>query len=227
MPGGSCSLKQYYSSGCSLAPFEIVKKEPAVQDIVERWPALFTEGEVFAEFSRIATKHLESSFFESLDKHTPRIIELLQSKKGAAGLKIQELMANLSSDVTARRSVVLKGLPIVFGDDPNKFYKTCFETTKDEAIDNVTVGVLTILSEDDPEQPVSTAIVLEGGIVMDKIRDLPQAFCLIFGLTYALNLDYPKCVGNTFKFIQSVMLGLGNKALPPKLLTVKNMLFDE
>ena len=22
MPGGSCSLKQYYSSGCSLAPFE-------------------------------------------------------------------------------------------------------------------------------------------------------------------------------------------------------------
>eukprot|EP00064_Thunnus_orientalis_P011716 superscaffoldBa00001719_g11747 len=117
---------------------------------------------VFAEFSRIATKHLESSFFESLDKHTPRIIELLQSKKGAAGLKIQELMANLSSDVTARRSVVLKGLPIVFGDDPNKFYKTCFETTKDEAIDNVTVGVLTILSEDDPEQPVSTAIVLEG-----------------------------------------------------------------
>lgn len=95
----------------SLRRQEIVKKEPAVQDIVERWPALFTEGE--------------------------------------------------SSDVTARRSVVLKGLPIVFGDDPNKFYKTCFETTKDEAIDNVTVGVLTILSEDDPEQPVSTAIVLE------------------------------------------------------------------
>lgn len=98
---------------------------------------------------------------------------------------------------------------------------------KDEAIDNVTVGVLTILSEDDPEQPVSTAIILEGGIVMDKIQDLPQAFCLIFGLTYALNLDYPKCVGNTFKFIQRIMLGLGNKALPPKLLTVKNMLFDE
>lgn len=57
---------------------------------------------------------------------------------------------------------------------------------KDEVVDNVTVSVLTILSEVDPEQPVSTAIILEGGIV---IRDLAQAVCLTFGLTYALNLD--------------------------------------
>ena len=30
----------------SLRRQEIVRKEPAVQDIVERWPALFTEGQV-------------------------------------------------------------------------------------------------------------------------------------------------------------------------------------
>lgn len=96
---------------------------------------------------------------------------------------------------------------------------------RDEAIGDITVGVLTILSEDDPAQePVSTDIILEGGIVMENIWHFPQAVCLIFGLTYALNLDYPKCVGNTFTFIQSVMLGLGNKALPPKLQTVKNKL---
>lgn len=62
---------------------------------------------------------------------------------------------------------------------------------------------------------------------MDKIRDLQQAVCLTFALhlTYALNLDYPKCIGNTFTFIQCVMLGLEEKALPPKLLRVKNILY--
>jgi len=96
------------------------------------------------------------------------------------------------------------------------------DTARDEALASVTVGVLTVLSEDGEDspqpgpssmhlQPISHAIVLEGGIVMDNIRDLPQAVCLLFGLTYALHLDYPKCMANTLKFIQTVMLGLGNK----------------
>ena len=105
------------------------------------------------------------------------------------------------------------------------------DTASDEALAS-TIGVLTVLSEDSPQQghssvhlqPISTAIVLEGGIVMDNIEDLPQAVCLLFGLTYALHLDYPKCMANTLKFIQTVMLGLGNKTLSPKLLTLKNIL---
>ena len=103
------------------------------------------------------------------------------------------------------------------------------DTASDEALAS-TIGVLTVLSEDSPQQghssvhlqPISTAIVLEGGIVMDNIKDLPQA--CPFGLTYALHLDYPKCMANTLKFIQTVMLGLGNKTLSPKLLTLKNIL---
>lgn len=35
------------------------KQGPAVQNMVERWPALFTERQVFAEFNRIASKNLE------------------------------------------------------------------------------------------------------------------------------------------------------------------------
>lgn len=103
---------------------------------------------------------------------------------------------------------------------------------RDEALECITVGVLTVVSEDSPHegqssvdlQPISTAIILEGGIVMDHIKNLPQAVCLLFGLTYALHLDYPKCMANTLNFIQTVMLGLGKKKLPPKLLTLKNSL---
>lgn len=106
------------------------------------------------------------------------------------------------------------------------------DTAKEEVLASVTVGVVTVVCENallqDPSavalQRISTSIVLEGGTVMDNVRDFPQAVCLIFGLMDALHFDYPKRMTNTFKFIQTVMLGLGNKNLPPKLLTLKNKL---
>ncbi|KAI3368120.1 hypothetical protein L3Q82_007852 [Scortum barcoo] len=80
--------------------------------------------------------------------------------------------SGLSPDVTALalRSVVLKGLPIVLGDDSSEVYKTCFDTAKEEALASVTVGVLTVVNEDAEQQglnavhlqPISTAIILEG-----------------------------------------------------------------
>ena len=104
--------------------------------------------------------------------------------------------------------------------------------SESEALECFTVGVLTVVSEDSPHegqssvdlQPISNAIILEGDIVMDNIKNLPQAVCLLFGLAHALLLDYPKCMANTLNFIQTVMLGLGKKNLPPKLLTLKNSL---
>lgn len=106
------------------------------------------------------------------------------------------------------------------------------DTEINEALASVTVGVLSVLSEDDPPQgsssvylpPTSTAIVIEGNLVMDNIKDFPQAVCLLFGLTYALHLDYPKYMAHTLTFIQTVMLGLGNKTLPPKLQSLRNSL---
>ncbi|KAJ4941840.1 hypothetical protein JOQ06_011714, partial [Pogonophryne albipinna] len=104
------------------------------------------------------------------------------SKKGSVGQKLQSINWP-TPDVTEQRSVVLKGIPIVLGDDSKDFFKTCFDTTRDEALSSVTVGVLTVLSEDSPQEgpssihlePISTDIVLEGGIVMEKIKNFPQA----------------------------------------------------
>ncbi len=79
----------------------------------------------------------------------------------------------------------------------------------------MTVGVVTVVSKDDfrlgPSsthlQPISTAIVLEGRIVTEDIKNLHQAVCLVFGLTYALHLDYLKRMTDALTFIQRVMLG--------------------
>ncbi|KAI9517868.1 hypothetical protein NQZ68_001037 [Dissostichus eleginoides] len=122
---------------------------------------------------QVPTRNLEADFFEALDQHTPRFIQLFKSKKGSVGQKLTELMQSINwptPDVTDQRSVVLKGIPIVLGDDSKDFFKTCFDTTRDEALSSVTVGVLTVFSEDSPQEgpssiqlePISIDIVLEG-----------------------------------------------------------------
>ena len=51
---------------------------------------------------------------------------------------------------------------------------------------------------------------------MCDIAELTEAFILLFGLIYALHLDYPKQMSYTFNFIQKNILGLDDlKRLPP------------
>lgn len=98
----------------------------------------------------------------------------------------------------------------------------------------VPVGVLTVIPEDSEQpgpnalhlEPSSIAIILEGNIVMNDNESHAQAICLIFGLMYALHLDYPKKLKNTFDFIQRVMLNLGVGNLRPKLQSLKNALLQ-
>lgn len=101
-------------------------------------------------------------------------------------------------------------------------------------VTQVPVGVLTVIPEDGQQpgthalhlEPSSIAIILEGNIVMNDIGARAQAFCVTFGLIYALNLDYPKRLRNTFDFFQRVMLNLGVGNLRPKLQSLKNALLQ-
>lgn len=96
------------------------------------------------------------------------------------------------------------------------------------------MGVLTVIPEvsqrPGPDalhlESSNIAIILEGTIVMDDIESHDQALCLVFGLIYALHLDYPKTLKNTFDFIQRVMLSLGVGNLRPKLQSLKNALLQ-
>ncbi|XP_046727977.1 uncharacterized protein LOC124400302 isoform X2 [Silurus meridionalis] len=202
---------------------EIVETEPLVKTLKERWPALFSERQVYAKFNRIATTNLENDFFDALDCFTPRFVHIFKSKKGSVEEKLAEIVQQVDSgsDVTAVHSLFLRGLPILLGDDPSNFYNTAFDSNDNEGWAQVTVGLLTVISEDAPVfsshlhlNLLSTAIILEGGIVMDNLTSLPQAFCLLFGLSYAHHLEYPRAMRNTLNFIQRVMLRLGENKLP-------------
>ena len=55
--------------------------------------------------------------------------------------------------------------------------------------------------------PASTAIVMEDDLVMSNIPRLADAFALLFGLMYVLDLD-PRKLIHTFTFIQRALIGL-------------------
>ncbi|XP_051802174.1 sterile alpha motif domain-containing protein 3-like isoform X1 [Acanthochromis polyacanthus] len=214
---------------------ELVNLEPPVKDTMERWPALFTECQILEEFCRLSSKNLNTEFFKELDKYTPRFFEIFKTKGGSVGQKLKTYLQQVtpeSTDVTAKRTAVLRGLPVILGDENTDFFMTCFDCD-DPGISHTPIGILTTVPEDEQLsldslhlQTSGTAIILEGRIVMDDLENLPHAMCLLFGLTYALNLEYPQQLKYTFDFIQRVLLSLGHKSLKPKIQSLKNLLMQ-
>ncbi|XP_051795138.1 sterile alpha motif domain-containing protein 3 isoform X1 [Acanthochromis polyacanthus] len=210
---------------------EVVDSEPAISTMVKRWPALFTEDEVFMEFSRIVGKNLKQEFYESIDRHSPRLLEIFRSKRGNIGQLLTHMSQQTNTtEPTAIRTQVLRGLPIILGDNPTNFFKVGFESDDDDCFRDLDIGILlieregTVFTSSLHLSPASLKIIIEGQVVMDNIQDLPNAMCILFGLTYALHLDYPKTMKLTFQFIQQVLLSLGHTDLKPRLQTLKNQL---
>ncbi|KAM6952770.1 uncharacterized protein PEZ65_014885 [Lycodopsis pacificus] len=153
--------------------------------MLERWPGLFTEDQVCMEFNWIVRKNLEQEFYESLDWHSHRLINIFQSKRGNVG----QLLAHLSeqtktTEPTDVRTLVLRGLPVILGDSPTDFYKPAFDSDDDDSFRNVEIGILlvekegAVCSSSLHLSPASLKIIVEGQVVMDNIQDLPNAFCL-------------------------------------------------
>ncbi|KAJ8287164.1 hypothetical protein GJAV_G00048360 [Gymnothorax javanicus] len=215
---------------------EFVNLEPPVKDAMARWPALFTESQIIAEFCRLSSKNLKVEFFKELDKYTPRFFEIFQSKGGSVGQTLKEYLLQVtpgSTDVTGKRTAVLRGLPVLLGDDAKDFFMSCFDCDDPPDTSHTSIGILTVIPEDGLASPHSlhldasgTSIILEGTVVMDDLENFPHAMCLLFGLIYALNLEYPQQLKNTFDFIQRVLLSLGHKSLKPKIQSLKNRLMQ-
>uniref|UniRef100_A0AAV2KAW2 LAGLIDADG homing endonuclease n=1 Tax=Knipowitschia caucasica TaxID=637954 RepID=A0AAV2KAW2_KNICA len=136
---------------------------------------------------------------------------------------VSSQQSNTKQSLQKTLCLCLRGLPVVLGDDPSAFFKTCSDATDKDLYSETSVGILCI--DEHPQlNPSRVSIVLEGSVVMEELANLPQAFCVLFGQIYALHLDYPKCMKSTFHFIQQVMLNLGRVELKPKIQSLKNQL---
>ncbi|XP_023815492.1 uncharacterized protein LOC110014540 isoform X1 [Oryzias latipes] len=223
-PNGSL-VKKNMDLTFALRRKEVVQNKPAISQMLHRWPALFTESQVFYEFSRVVGKSLQDNFFDELDHFSPRLVDLFRKKKGLTGQLLAELLRQTkTTEPTDIRCLCLRGLPVILADDSSAFFRTCSDVTDKDSYSETSVGILCLGQENTQLNPSRVGIILEGSVVMDELSNLPQAFCVLFGLIYALHLDYPKCMKNTFNFIQQVMLKLGKSELVPKIQTLKNQL---
>lgn len=97
-----------------------------------------------------------------------------------------------------------------------------------EQTKGLTVGILTVLEDDAnaaPQHVVSVAVVVEEEIILQDLPDLPTAFAYLFGLIYALNLEYPKDLRYTFETVQKVFMELGAD-LSARVRSLKNKLLQ-
>ncbi|KAJ4929039.1 hypothetical protein JOQ06_004660 [Pogonophryne albipinna] len=74
------------------------------------------------------------------------------------------------------------------------------------AVNGVDVGVLIVVEERVPaalpKNIADVAVILDGRVVLRKLRDVPTGFAVLMGILYSLNIDYPKGLKYTYEVIQ-------------------------
>ncbi|XP_057184230.1 sterile alpha motif domain-containing protein 3-like [Triplophysa rosa] len=100
------------SSTYSLRRQEVIEEEPPVSQMKVRWPTLFTERQISKEFTRLVSKDLSKSFFEGLDGHISKLIQLFRSKRYEDIPEITSILESLHKDPSDREEDVIKGVVI-------------------------------------------------------------------------------------------------------------------
>uniref|UniRef100_A0AAZ1WWD1 Uncharacterized protein n=1 Tax=Oreochromis aureus TaxID=47969 RepID=A0AAZ1WWD1_OREAU len=178
---------------------EIVEQRPMIRDFMNRWPPLFKESEVNAEFLRITTKPLQAKFLAQLDNLTDKLMKIFEGSKGAKGQKIKDIMA-ISSLTTS---------------------------TEDERLRSTAATVMGIytIRREGVQEPEDVGVVIEGTTVMNNLGSVIMAFIVLFGLIYALDLSYPNDLKYTFEFCQKILMNLDGQRLSTKMQQMKLKMF--
>ncbi|XP_041959658.1 uncharacterized protein LOC121718637 [Alosa sapidissima] len=159
-------------------------------------------------------------------RNTPMIHEVQQ--RWPALFEVQETGdGDRDEDVDVGRECLLKGLCIYLNEDLSNLVREIVEEDESQiqrAVEETTVGILVVKRHisDHPD----IVIVLEGQQVSLELDNVALAAALLFGLIYALNLDYPKELKYTFEVLQKIIIELEGTTMSKKCQALKNRLHD-
>ncbi|XP_058631517.1 sterile alpha motif domain-containing protein 3-like [Onychostoma macrolepis] len=208
---------------------EIINQCPSVQDIKERWPALFQPSQVTAEFQRITTVQLEPKFMSSLDLHTPKLLTLFRAKGGVLGQRLKtemELLKDEHCSVDMKREVVIRCMTEFLGEHAGDLIKEFNDNEELTGIEPLVMAVIVTRTGASSDSPKDTGIVIEGVKVLKGLEGVPRACCVLLGLTYALNLHYPKHLKYTFEVFQKLLLELDASKLSNRVQSLRSKLLS-
>ncbi|KAB5542335.1 hypothetical protein PHYPO_G00090480 [Pangasianodon hypophthalmus] len=83
---------------------EVFEDLPFILEFKKRWPALFTEREVSAEFSRITTVPLVSKFMGQLDQFSAQLLKIFKKKGGTGAQKITSILSVMDQNATRKKT---------------------------------------------------------------------------------------------------------------------------
>nr|XP_040043653.1 uncharacterized protein LOC120825870 isoform X2 [Gasterosteus aculeatus aculeatus]XP_040043654.1 uncharacterized protein LOC120825870 isoform X2 [Gasterosteus aculeatus aculeatus] len=152
---------------------------------------------------RVTTVPLETKFLAQLDKHTSKLLEVIRSKGG----RVKELtkatfqVLDETVDITIRRECIFKSL-IYLGEPVHHLIKDCQE--------NEAAMIIVSGNED-------IKIVIDRTEVLREVPTIATAVAMFFGLTYVLNIKYPKNLHHILEFVQKVLMKLGGKKMSPEI----------
>ncbi|XP_041843288.1 uncharacterized protein LOC121641288 [Melanotaenia boesemani] len=213
--------------------YEVVQDMPFIAEFKSRWPALFMENEVSAEFTRITTIPLIPKFMSQLDHYSDKLAKVLRKKGGAAGRKIKNIMALIDQNdsVETRRACNLQALAVYLNEDPEELVKEYGSEDPDETqrhLDQTIIGIYVIKNPgvDADQLPEDVGIIVEGVQLLHGLKDVATACALLFGIIYDLNLSYPSDLRYTFEFIQKILMELDTHRHSTKIQVLKNKLLE-
>ncbi|PIO14016.1 hypothetical protein AB205_0173250 [Aquarana catesbeiana] len=123
---GNCQVvAEKMAKTFSLRRQEVICEAPAIKDFKERWPALFDATQINEEFKRITAKSLESTFMAKLDYCTPKLMNIVLSRGGVAGMRIKQIkdMLLLHNTIETRREVAIRCLIVYLGEREEDLFK--------------------------------------------------------------------------------------------------------
>ncbi|KAI4832797.1 hypothetical protein KUCAC02_015745, partial [Chaenocephalus aceratus] len=102
----------------------------------------------------------------------------------AGGRSSRGLHSTRTTEPTDIRTLVLRGLPIILGDNPTDFCKAGSDTDDEDSFRNIEIVILLVEHEGTGpssslhRSPASLKIIFDGQVVIDNMQDLPKAYCI-------------------------------------------------
>ncbi|XP_036946294.1 uncharacterized protein LOC119014943 isoform X2 [Acanthopagrus latus] len=155
----------------------------------------------------------------ALDHHTPKLLTLFRAKGGALRRRLEIIMEPLEdsvhSSVERTREVVLKCLIEYLGEQGGHLIKEFNDTENLEELEQLVMAIIVTPKPgaSTSNSPKNIGIVIEGVEVITGLGDIVRACSVLLGLTYALNLDYPRQLKYTFEVFQKLFLELDDSEL--------------
>ncbi|XP_057196120.1 uncharacterized protein LOC130557969 isoform X3 [Triplophysa rosa] len=225
----ACTIREKMTKTFALRRREVVENQPSVQELQERWPALFQQEEINAEFLRITTLPLQSRFLASLDRQSSQLLQVIRSKGGVLREKTKDTIKVMdqSLDIDIRRECLLKCLIMYLGEDASCLIKEYQADQREEAereFEKTTMAVFVIRESDALSHALDISIVIDGVEVLNKLPSVACACTMMIGLIYALNLKYPEGLKYTFEAFQKILMDIENKQMSRRVQNLSSKL---